>query len=114
MPGTVSDVSATLVASTMRLPRPRREHALLLGDRQAREERQDLDVARVRPPGEAARSRSPVSRISRSPGRKTRMSPGPLAPQVLGGVDDRLLEVLLVVGLAIAVGRRPRRLASGR
>ena len=101
MPGTVSEVSATLVASTMRRPARRREHALLLRHRQAREQRQDLDVARVGPAREArGAARSPVSRISRSPGRNTRMSPGPLAPQVLGRVDDRVLELLLVVGLA--------------
>ena len=52
------------------------------------------------------RSRSAVSRISRSPGRKTRMSPGPCAPEILGGIDDRVLELLLVVGLLAA---RPER-----
>ena len=41
------------------------------------------------------------------------MSPGPVAPQLFGGADDRLLELLLVVGLASpsadvhAVAQRP-------
>ncbi len=53
-------------------PGVRREHPLLLGGRQPRVQRQHLGVARVRAP----RSASAVSRISRSPDRKTRTSPG--------------------------------------
>ena len=47
-----------------------------------------------------------MSRISRSPGRNTRMSPGPSRDQLLTGVDDRLglvaddgLALVVVVGL---------------
>ena len=47
----------------------------------------------VRPSRERARAaRSPVSRISRSPGKEHEDVAGTLAPQVLGGVDDRVLE----------------------
>ena len=45
MPGTVSYVSATLVASTMRRPVCGSNTLLLLGRRQARVERQHLGVA---------------------------------------------------------------------
>ena len=48
MPGTVSEVSATLVASTMRRPRVAVEDAVLLGLRQPREQRQHLGIARQR------------------------------------------------------------------
>ncbi len=44
MPGTVSEVSATLVASTTRRARVRLENPLLLGRRQARVQRQDFGV----------------------------------------------------------------------
>jgi hypothetical protein len=48
--------------------------------------------------GWCLRSASAASRISRSPGRKTSTSPGPLAMQLVAGVDDRVVEVALVVG----------------
>ena len=54
-------------------PGVRGEHLVLLGRREPRVERHDLGAARV-----SARA-SAVSRISRSPGRNTRMSPGPSA-----------------------------------
>jgi hypothetical protein len=75
MPGTVSEVSATLVASTMRRPLPAVEHPVLLGLRQAREQRQDLGVRPIGLRDRCLRRWSAASRISRSPGRKTRMSP---------------------------------------
>ena len=56
----------------------RREHALLVLHRQPRVQRQQLDVAGVGAARQAACAAArPVSRISRSPGRNTRMSPGP-------------------------------------
>ena len=47
MPGTVSEVSATLVASTMRRAAARLEDALLLLEREPRVERQDLGAFRM-------------------------------------------------------------------
>ena len=47
MPGTVSEVSATLVASTTRRPGCAGEDPLLLGRGQAGVEREDLGVAEV-------------------------------------------------------------------
>ena len=47
MPGTVSEVSATFVASTMRAPSRGLEHALLLFLRQTRVERQHLATLRM-------------------------------------------------------------------
>jgi hypothetical protein len=47
MPGTVSDVSATLVARTTRRPRMRREDSLLLGGRKPCVKRQHLRVLHV-------------------------------------------------------------------
>jgi hypothetical protein len=73
MPGTVSEVSATLVASTTRRPWMRGEHARLLLGRLAREQRQHFSAG-----GWCLRSASAASRISRSPGRNTSTSPGPL------------------------------------
>ena len=48
---------------------------------------------------------SAASRISRSPDRKTRTSPGPSLRQFVDGVADRLVDVL---GRPVAA-RRPRR-----
>ena len=58
----------------------RLEDAVLLASRQAREQRQDFRGVAVDNPGRASaclRSASAASRISRSPGRNTRMSPLP-------------------------------------
>ena len=81
----------------------RAEDAVLLGGGQPGVERQDLDVR----PGPAAwRSASAVSRISRSPGRNTRTSPGPSAHQLVDGVADGLgLVPVVVVVLVVGHGR---------
>ena len=76
MPGTVSEVSATLVASTtrrVRLEAGRRSKTRCCSAADSREYRGSMS-SRSRPA-----SRSAVSRISRSPDRNTRMSPGPAA-----------------------------------
>ena len=114
MPGTVSEVSATLVDSTMRRPRLPAEHALLVGDRQPREERQDLHVARIRTPREARAQQ--VARLAdlALAREEDEDVAGPFAPQVLGGAHDRLLEILLVVGRAFALGRDHRLVAGER
>ena len=52
MPGTVSEVSATLVASTTRRPPVRLEHAVLLGRGQPGVQRQHLQAGEVRPVGQ--------------------------------------------------------------
>src|SRR6478609_3304971 len=77
MPGTVSEVSATLVAMTMRRPPLRlKTRCCCSADKRANNGR----ISTVRAYGRRAMlfaSRSDVSRISRSPGRNTRTSPGP-------------------------------------
>ncbi len=72
MPGTVSEVSATFVASTIRLPVCRwKTRCCSACDSRAYRGRTSVN-------GRAfLLSASAVSRISRSPERKTRMSPGP-------------------------------------
>ncbi len=65
-------------------PRVRLEHAVLLGVRQPGVERQDLGVPQL-----LLISASAVSRISRSPERKTRMLAGPLRLELVDGVADR-------------------------
>ena len=100
MPGTVSEVSATLVASTTR-GRPERcgvEDPVLLGGGQPRVQRQHLE-----PPSLAVPSASAVSRISRSPDRKTRMSPGPSAAQLV----DRVAIACAWSRLGVGSPRRP-------
>ena len=102
MPGTVSEVSATLVASTIRRPVCGCEHALLLGRGQPGEQRQDLGVGA----GCCLRSASAVSRISRSPERNTRMSPGPFGAQLVDRVADGAdLVADLVVDLVLVLVR---------
>ena len=84
-----------------------REHALLLGDREPRIERQDLEHRRVRPAREALRehlrgladlalAREEYEDVART-----------FAPQVFGGGDDRILELFFVVGLVVARSERP-------
>ncbi len=67
------------------------EDPVLLGGRQPRD-RAGAPRRRAAAVGlDAGRCRaSAASRISRSPGRKTRMSPGPSARELLDRVDDRL------------------------
>jgi hypothetical protein len=70
MPGTVSDVSATLVASTIRRPGwGRKARCCSAVDRRAYSGSSSTSA------GSRPRSASAVSRISRSPLKKTRMSP---------------------------------------
>ncbi len=73
MPGTVSEVSATLVASTTRRAAPgaRRWNTLCWSAADSRE--YSGSTSSLSRPASA----SAVSRISRSPDRNTRMSPGP-------------------------------------
>jgi hypothetical protein len=90
------------------------EDAVLLGGRQPRVERQDLGVRGSRP-----RSASAVSRISRSPERNTRMSPGPSrAARRRRRRSPRLVAVGLVgrrvVGVDDAAGSGPRPGRCGR
>ena len=89
-------------------PAARREHALLLGDREPRVERQDLDAAaygrRARPAPQQVGGLADLALA----GQEHEDVARPLAPEVLGGGDDRVLELLLVVGLlAGAVFERP-------
>ena len=83
----------------------RREHALLLRHRQPRVQRQDLDGRRVRPAREALAQQVGGLADLALAGQEHEDVAGPLAPEVLGGGDDRVLELLLVVGLLVA-GRR--------
>ena len=82
----------------------RREHALLVGHRQPREERQDLDVAPVRPPGESAAQQVAGLADLALARQEHEDVAGARAPEVLHRADDRLLEVLLVVGLLLRIG----------
>ena len=93
-------------------PARRREHALLLGDRQPRVQRQDLDARRVRAAREALAQQVAGLADLALAGQEHEDVAGPLAPEILGGVDDRVLELLLVVGLA-RVARVPRAAGSG-
>ena len=88
MPGTVSEVSATLVASTMRRP-------LLCGwktrccsasESRAYSGRTSTDEPGGRGWANLSFSASAVSRISRSPERNTRMSPGASTRQLVDRV----------------------------
>ncbi|SKF62664.1 Uncharacterised protein [Mycobacteroides abscessus subsp. abscessus] len=74
MPGTVSEVSATLVASTMR----RVVWAWKIFCCSAEDSRANMGTTST-PGSLSSPSASAASRISRSPDRKTRMSPGPAA-----------------------------------
>ena len=79
MPGTVRDVSATFVASTIRrrTPAPARPNTRCCSamDRRPNSGRISVPARRVVPATTPVRW-SAASRISRSPGRNTRMSPG--------------------------------------
>ena len=91
-------------------PGVRREHPVLLGGRQPGVQRQDLG----RSPGSCSpASASAVSRISRSPERKTRMSPGPPRPQLLDRVADRLDLVARDVVRPVRRRRRSRPSRAG-
>ncbi len=83
----------------------RSEHALLFGDRQPGVERQHLDVACIRPAGEA--SAQQVGRFAdlALAGEEDQDVARAGAPQVFRGGDDPLLERLLVV--ALVTGQRP-------
>ncbi len=97
MPGTVSDVSATLVASTMRrCEAGSKTRSCSSADR--REKSGRISV----PFGWCLRSVSAASRISRSPGRKTRMSPAAaLAGDLVHGLGDGLVHVHGLVVLVL-------------
>ena len=90
MPGTVSEVSATLVVSTMRGAAPvSKTRSCSACDSRA-------NSGRISTPGGwCLRSSSAASRISRSPGRNTSTSPGPGAPQLVDGVGDGLVQAVL-------------------
>ncbi len=81
-------------------PARRREHALLLRHRKPRVERQDLDGA-PRTGGARGSRRSSSAGLAdlALAGQEDEDVARPLAPEVLGRVDDRILELLLVVGL---------------
>ena len=96
MPGTVSEVSATLVASTMRRPLPGSKTGPArpaTGARTAAGSRRCGAAALACCCARCLRRWSAASRISRSPGRKTRMSPGRFAPQLVDRVGDGVVEV---------------------
>ena len=104
MPGTVSDVSATLVASTTRRRLCRSKTLCCSADdsRAYSGTTSNASAGRV----VSFDSTSAVSRISRSPGRNTRMSPGPSAvssctASTIASVWSRTtgLALLVVVGL---------------
>ena len=108
-PGTVSDVSATLVASTMRRPVCGCEHLLLLGGRQPRVERQHLGAGCQR----TAQSLGGVADLALA-GQEHQHVAGRFGVQFVDRVDDRLGLVAdlgaddLVVGVVGVVARRPR------
>ena len=79
----------------MRLEAGGLEHPVLLGRGQPRVQREHLQPAAARP------SASAVSLISRSPLRKTRMSPAPRG-QLVDRVDDRLALVSVLVDRPVA------------
>ena len=83
MPGTVSDVSATLVASTTRRPVCGCEDPLLLGGRQPRVERQHLGVLEV------AQCLCGVADLALA-GQEHQHVAGRLGFEFADGVDDRL------------------------
>ena len=95
MPGTVSEVSATLVERTTRRPFEPEKMLLIL-------HRQPENNGRISVPGFKRRRRmSCVSRISRSPGRNTSTSPGPCVQSSSTASAMASLELLLVVVFAL-------------
>ena len=108
MPGTVSDVSATLVASTTRRPVCGCEDLLLLGGWQPGVQRQHLGVLI----DSAAQCFSGVADLALA-GQEHQHVAGRFGLQLGDGVDDRLGLVAhlgaddLVVGVVGIVGRHP-------
>ena len=100
MPGTVSDVSATLVASTTRRPLCGFHTRCCAAVRLAREQRQDLDVG-AQPALERVGGVADLALA----GQEHEDVAGPLAQQLLDGVADR---VGLVGVLVAARGSGPR------
>ena len=80
-------------------PPRRREHALLLRDRQPRIQRQDLDGSRVRTARERAAQEFRGFADLAFAGQEHQDVAGAFAPEILRRADDRVLEFLLVVGL---------------
>ncbi len=81
-------------------PPRRREHALLLRDRQPRIQRQDLDGSRVRTARERAAQEFRGFADLALAGQEHQDVAGAFAPEILRRTDDRVLEFLLVVGLS--------------
>ena len=101
MPGTVNDVSATLVASTMRrrLLRARLEHAVLLGGGEARVEGEHVE--RVgRAVGQRVQRVGGVADLALAGEEDEDVASRPLAAQFLDGVEDAV-ELVPVLGTGI-------------
>ena len=85
----------------------RREDPLLLRHRKPRVERKDLDRRGVWPAGETfGQQRARLADLALA-GQEYEDVARPAAPQLLDRVDDRRLELLFVVGLAVADRKRP-------
>ena len=97
MPGTVSDVSATFVASTTRRSRVRLEDLLLLGRRQARVERQDPDLGR-QARGQRLRGVADLALA----GEEDEHVAGRVVEQLLDRVADRVDGIVLLGGRPVA------------
>ena len=84
-----------------------RKDALLVRDRQAREQRQYFHLAGIGTPGQSTPQQVPRFPDLAFTGQEHEDVARPLAPQDLDGVDDRLFQLLLVIRLVlrIAVGR---------
>jgi hypothetical protein len=107
MPGTVSEVSATLVASTSRRPRDGANTRCCSGTESRANSGRIFDRRGVGPVRETLgqqRGRLAYLALAR---KKHEDVAGTLSPEVLDRVDDRVLELLLVVRLGVARGERP-------
>ncbi len=96
IPGTVSEVSATLVASTMRRP-PLRASAPLLLDRKPPGQRRSPRLPPRKACARGFAEADPTSRESRAPRAGIQGCRRTLRAEVLARGDDRLLERLLVM-----------------
>ncbi len=102
MPGTVSEVSATLVASTMRrVAAPGRKDALLLLCGQPREQRQDLRALRMM----LAQSLGGFADFPLARQEHQHVAAAGARGHLVNRIDDRLRQVDLVLVLVVLVER---------
>ena len=103
MPGTVSEVSATLVASTIRRLLPGREDGVLLGKREPGEQRQDLGVPQPRIGLDPAAQR--LGRVAdfALAGEEDQHVSGRLAGQLVDGVAHRVQRVPVLFERVVGV-----------